>query len=315
MHRTIQHIRTLGKKPGVVLNPMTPAEVLVEILPDVDQVLVMTVNPGFGGQKFIASTLAKIRRVRALIDQLRPGIDLEVDGGIDAETAPRRGRGRGQRLRCRIGHLSRECWHRCLYGAAPSQHPDWRQGMILAGDIGGTKTILGLFEEETRGFRLLREDTFSSRSHGSFEEILAAFLGAGTPAPIQAGCFGVAGPILDGWCRTTNLPWELDEHSLAAAIHAPRAKLLNDLEATAYGMLFLQPDELCVLNAGAQPARQGHVAVIAAGTGLGEGMLYWDGTRHHPMASEGGHADLRHNARSKSSCCATSAQARRACQL
>jgi ribulose-phosphate 3-epimerase len=88
LHRTVHHIKKLGKKVGVVLNPATSVVTLTEILPDVDLVLVMTVNPGFGGQAFIPSTLGKIRRVRAMIDQSRPGADLEVDGGIDAETTP-----------------------------------------------------------------------------------------------------------------------------------------------------------------------------------------------------------------------------------
>jgi len=88
LHRTIQHIRTLGKRAGVAINPATPASVLEEILGDVDQVLVMTVNPGFGNQRFIHTTLPKIRRVRRMIDQNKPGCDLEVDGGIDANTAP-----------------------------------------------------------------------------------------------------------------------------------------------------------------------------------------------------------------------------------
>ena len=88
LHRTVQRIKALGKRAGVVINPATPASVLEEILQDVDQVLVMTVNPGFGHQHFIPTTLPKIRRVRELIEQIRPGCDLEVDGGIDAETAP-----------------------------------------------------------------------------------------------------------------------------------------------------------------------------------------------------------------------------------
>jgi ribulose-phosphate 3-epimerase len=88
LYRTVHHIKTLGKKAGVVLNPATSPVMLAEILPDADLVLVMTVNPGFGGQKFVANTLGKIRRVRQMIDQVRPGIDLEVDGGIDPETAP-----------------------------------------------------------------------------------------------------------------------------------------------------------------------------------------------------------------------------------
>lgn len=88
LHRTVQRVKALGKGAGVVINPATPASVLEEILQDVDQVLVMTVNPGFGAQQFIPTTLPKIRRVRQMIEQLKPGCDLEVDGGIDAETAP-----------------------------------------------------------------------------------------------------------------------------------------------------------------------------------------------------------------------------------
>jgi len=88
LHRTVQRVKALGKHVGVVINPATPASVLEEILPDVDQVLVMTVNPGFGAQHFIHTTLPKIRRVRQMIDEIKPGCDLEVDGGIDATTAP-----------------------------------------------------------------------------------------------------------------------------------------------------------------------------------------------------------------------------------
>jgi ribulose-phosphate 3-epimerase len=88
LHRTVQHIKALGKKAGVVLNPATSPIAIAEILADADLVLVMTVNPGFGGQQFLPSTLNKIRRVRQMIDHTRPNIELEVDGGIDAETAP-----------------------------------------------------------------------------------------------------------------------------------------------------------------------------------------------------------------------------------
>jgi glucokinase len=164
--------------------------------------------------------------------------------------------------------------------------------MILAGDIGGTKTVLALFEDAAGGLRLLRDGTFPSQAHGTLEEILVKFLDSG-PAPVlRAGCFGVAGAVIEGKCKTTNLPWQLDEVQLARAIGAPRAKLLNDLEAAAYGMLHLHEDELCPLNPDAVPRRKGNVAVIAAGTGLGEAMLYWDGAKHHPLASEGGHVDF-----------------------
>jgi glucokinase len=164
--------------------------------------------------------------------------------------------------------------------------------MILAGDIGGTKTVCALFEEADGGLQLVRDGTFPSQGHASLEEILTKFLEHGDKPVLRAGCFGVAGAVIDGKCKTTNLPWELDELLLAKAIKAPRVKLLNDLEAAAYGMLYLRNDELVSLNAQALPPRKGNVAVIAAGTGLGEAMLYWDGQKHHPLASEGGHADF-----------------------
>src|SRR6187200_1556569 len=88
LHRTVQRIKALGKRVGVAINPATPAAVLEEIIQDVDQVLVMTVNPGFGHQRFIHTTLPKIRRVRQMIDEIERDCDLEVDGGIDVTTAP-----------------------------------------------------------------------------------------------------------------------------------------------------------------------------------------------------------------------------------
>jgi ribulose-phosphate 3-epimerase len=88
LHRTVQRVKSLGKRVGVVINPATPSSVLEEILLDIDQVLVMTVNPGFGHQSFLHTTLAKIRRVREMIERIKPGCDLEVDGGIDVTTAP-----------------------------------------------------------------------------------------------------------------------------------------------------------------------------------------------------------------------------------
>jgi len=87
LHRTVHKIRELGKRVGVALNPATSEAAIEEILRDLDLVLVMTVNPGFGGQKFIESTLPKLRRIRELIDAVNPACELEVDGGIDASTA------------------------------------------------------------------------------------------------------------------------------------------------------------------------------------------------------------------------------------
>jgi ribulose-phosphate 3-epimerase len=89
LHRTVQRIRNLGKKAGVSLNPATPVDALDYVLDEIDLVLVMSVNPGFGGQKFIASQLRKIERIAGLIAKRGVTTDLEVDGGIDPETAPR----------------------------------------------------------------------------------------------------------------------------------------------------------------------------------------------------------------------------------
>jgi ribulose-phosphate 3-epimerase len=89
LHRTVQEIHRLGKRAGVAINPATPAAVLSEVLPDLDLLLVMTVNPGFGGQQFIDATLAKIRQVRQMIDAANPACELEIDGGVDPQTAPR----------------------------------------------------------------------------------------------------------------------------------------------------------------------------------------------------------------------------------
>jgi len=89
LHRSLQTIRALGKRPGVVVNPATPVEPLAWVFDIVDLVLVMTVNPGFGGQSFLDSQLPKIAAVRAMIDANGRQITLEVDGGISPETAPR----------------------------------------------------------------------------------------------------------------------------------------------------------------------------------------------------------------------------------
>ncbi|HKW85646.1 MAG TPA: glucokinase [Nitrospiraceae bacterium] len=186
--------------------------------------------------------------------------------------------------------------------------------MILAGDIGGTKTILALFDWKSERVEPAREQTFASADFKSFEEALEEFLKpppkvatpsgdeAGSEAaepdeapPIIAACFGVAGPVIDNRSRTTNLPWVVDGTELAARFKIQTVRLLNDLEATAHGLLVLRPDETEVLNAGALPQTKGAMALIAAGTGLGEAILFWDGMRYRPMPSEGGHADFAPN--------------------
>lgn len=88
VHRALQLIRALGARAGVAINPATPLRCLQEIWEDIDSILVMTVNPGFGGQEFISSMLGKIRRTRCMLDELGSGAELMVDGGINARTAP-----------------------------------------------------------------------------------------------------------------------------------------------------------------------------------------------------------------------------------
>ena len=164
--------------------------------------------------------------------------------------------------------------------------------MILAGDIGATKTVLAVFDEGQAGAAPIRQETYASKQFAEFADTLDAFFGHAPRTNIRAACFGVAGPVLNGRCRTTNLPWLLDERELGTHLGVDRVRLLNDVEAAAYGMLQLKDDEFCVLNPDAVPGRKGHAALVAAGTGLGEAILYWDGARYHPMASEGGHADF-----------------------
>lgn len=193
--------------------------------------------------------------------------------------------------------------------------------MILAGDIGGTKTNLALYDWPTERVEPVRVETFHSADYKSLEEILEEFLTppkpptlldemdaepserdetAGEALPeepikLTAACFGVAGPVIENHAQTTNLPWVVDGASIAKRFGIPRVQLLNDLEATAYGILLLRPDEVEVLNPGTSPKKRQALALIAAGTGLGEAILFWDGKSYRPMPSEGGHTDFAPN--------------------
>jgi glucokinase len=162
--------------------------------------------------------------------------------------------------------------------------------MLLAGDIGGTKTVLAQVVRRADGIAIVREEIFASAAHASLDEIIDRFRGGSVHGvgDVEVACFGVAGPVVDGECRTTNLPWVLRETELARAIGARRVKLLNDLEAAAYGMLHLPASQVVEIQ-GAARTTPGTVAVLAAGTGLGEALLYWDGSRYHPIPTEGGH--------------------------
>lgn len=191
--------------------------------------------------------------------------------------------------------------------------------MILAGDIGGTKINLALYDWDKGRVDPVREDTVWTADYESLEEVLTEFLeepeatepdsddlpeeeedadSHPSPSlpPITAACFGVPGPVLNNICRTTNIPWTIEGDKLAEFLNIPQVKLLNDLEAMAYGLPFLEPEEIEDLNPNApSPPPDGTRVLLAAGTGLGESLIVWTGKDYQICPSEGGHADFAPN--------------------
>ncbi len=162
--------------------------------------------------------------------------------------------------------------------------------MILAGDIGGTNARLAYFQPQNGHLRLVSERVFPSREHSELGEIVSKFLADSGTRP-DAACFGIAGPVRNGRVETSNLPWVIEQARLAKQIQLPATLLINDLEASAWGVAALAAGDFVALHEVKGPAI-GNQAVIAPGTGLGEAGLFWDGTRHHVFACEGGHADF-----------------------
>lgn len=162
--------------------------------------------------------------------------------------------------------------------------------MLLAGDIGGTKTDLGVYSAEDGPRAPLARAEFHNASYPSLEMIVKEFLGK-VAQPVDQACFDVAGPVLGGHAKITNLPWVVDETTLSQALGLTAVHLLNDLEAIARAVAILKPDDVHTLNSGTH-VPGGTMAVIAPGTGLGEAFLTWDGSRYRAHASEGGHADF-----------------------
>lgn len=161
--------------------------------------------------------------------------------------------------------------------------------MILAGDVGGTKTILAYWDDPSSKEPAVVE-RFPSRDHQHFEDIVETFVGRHRPS-VRAACFGIAGPIRNGKVVATNLPWTIDGNVVRQRVGGAPTRLINDLEANAHGIVLLDADDVCELQAGA-PDAQGNRAIVSAGTGLGEAGLFWDGTTYWPFATEGGHADF-----------------------
>jgi len=161
--------------------------------------------------------------------------------------------------------------------------------MILAGDIGGTHARLAFLEAVDGHFRLISASVFPSRDYSGLDEIVSKFVDSSKLHP-DAACFGVAGPVRNGRVEASNLPWVIEAKNLARELKLNQALLINDVEAHAWGISALDPKDVVSLNQ--VKGAVGNQAIIAAGTGLGEAGMYWDGEQHHVFAGEGGHADF-----------------------
>ena len=167
----------------------------------------------------------------------------------------------------------------------------FKEGIILAGDIGGTKTNLSLFKLKGAQLSPLLEKTFSTRDFPSFDAILNSFMKEEKDlSQIDSICLGVAGPVIEGKVSGTNFPWELSEEEIRKTTGISHIYLINDMEANAYGLGILKNEESIEVKKGSHIG--GNKALISPGTGLGEAGIYWDGTYYHPFATEGGHCDF-----------------------
>ncbi len=161
---------------------------------------------------------------------------------------------------------------------------------IVAGDLGGTKTRLGLFEFEAGAPTLVEELVFPSAEFSGLSELLHTALRGLHVLGCQA-CFGVAGPVSGRTAQVTNLEWTVDAETLENRFGFASVRLINDLEATAWAIPGLPSEGLVTIKEG-DANSTGNRAVIAAGTGLGQAGLVHDGTELIPFAGEGGHADF-----------------------
>jgi glucokinase len=166
-----------------------------------------------------------------------------------------------------------------------------KKSIVLGGDAGGTKVNLAIFEASEYDVRMIKSSTYQSGSFPSVNKILQQFMQENPDFKPEKICLGVAGPVFEGRVMVTNLPWHLDANEIAKATGINQVVLLNDLEATAYGVAGLGENDFSVLHEG-DPEEGGNISILAPGTGLGEAGLFWDGQFHHPFATEGGHCDF-----------------------
>jgi glucokinase len=162
--------------------------------------------------------------------------------------------------------------------------------MLLAGDIGGTKTALAVFSADHGPRAPMAERIYPSAEYPSLEAIAREYITA-VDLPVTQACFAVAGPVSHGRATLTNLPWVVEESALKAALGLEWVSVLNDVEAMAAAVPHLRPAELSTLREG-EPEPGGAIALIAPGTGLGAAFLTWDGMRYHAFPSEIGHVDF-----------------------
>ncbi len=162
--------------------------------------------------------------------------------------------------------------------------------MLIAGDIGGTKTDLGIYSPESGPHAPLAQTTVHSADYPSLQAMVTEFL-AQVKTSVDVASFDVAGPVINGHVKTTNLPWVLDEGTLANELNLKAAHLMNDLEAVARAVPALRAEDMITISKG-EPVANGPIAVIAPGTGLGESFLTWDGAEYIAHGSEGGHSDF-----------------------
>ena len=162
--------------------------------------------------------------------------------------------------------------------------------MLLVGDIGGTKTYLAIYSSESDAYSPLVRKRFQSSDYISLQEMVTEFL-RDVKLDVNQATFDVAGPVINRRVVTTNLPWVMDEASLASDLNLESVHLMNDLEAVARAIPGLRASDLVTLNVGV-PIAKTSIAVVAPGTGLGESFLVWDGSGYIPQSSEGGHANF-----------------------
>ena len=165
-----------------------------------------------------------------------------------------------------------------------------RCDMVVAGDVGGTKTVVGTFSLQGERPVPILVESYASAEFPSLEALLDRFI-AGSTGTVSGACFGIPGPVVGGRSRLTNLQWEVSEAAVSEHFGWPHVKLINDLSATALGIPALYDSELCKLNA-AEPDSAGTIGVLAPGTGLGVSLMVNVGGEYHPVASEGGHVDF-----------------------